>query len=75
MTFRSATSTQTVVEHHLAAFFANDLQGVVADYAPHALMIVPIGVLRGVHEIKPLFRGLFAEFAKLCHVRLAAAGH
>ena len=64
MTLTSATSTQAVVEHHLAAFFANDLQGVVADYAPDAVMIVPTGVLRGVHEITPLFRGLFAEFAK-----------
>jgi ketosteroid isomerase-like protein len=64
MTLTSASSTQAVVEHHLAAFFANDLQGVVADYAPHAAMIVPAGVLRGVHEIRPLFQGLFAEFAK-----------
>jgi ketosteroid isomerase-like protein len=64
MTLTSATSTQAIVEHHLAAFFANDLQGVVADYAPHAVMIVPSGVLRGVHEITPLFQGLFSEFAK-----------
>ncbi len=27
-------------------------------------MIVPTGVLRGVHEITPLFQNLFAEFAK-----------
>ena len=40
------------------------MQGVVADYAPDAVMIVPTGVLRGVHEIKPLFQGLIAEFAK-----------
>jgi len=64
MTLTSATSTQAVVDRHLAAFFANDLHGVVADYAPEAVMIVPTGVLRGVHEITPLFQGLFAEFAK-----------
>jgi hypothetical protein len=43
---------------------ALDLQGVVADYAPDAVMIVPTGVLRCVHEITQLFQGLFAEFAK-----------
>ena len=65
MTLTSATSTtQAVVNHHLAGFLALDLQDVMADYAPDAVMIVPTGVLRGVHEIKPLFQNLFAEFAK-----------
>ena len=65
MTLTSATSTtQTVVNHHLERFAALDLQGVVADYAPDAVMIVPTGVLRGVHEITPLFQNLIAEFAK-----------
>lgn len=64
MTLTSATSTQAVVNHHLERFFARDMQGVVADYAPDVVMIVPTGVLRGVHEIRPLFQGLIAEFAK-----------
>src|SRR5580704_8703867 len=65
MTLTSATSTtQAVVNHHLERFAALDLQGVIADYAPDAVMIVPTGVLRGVHEITPLFQDLFAEFAK-----------
>ena len=64
MTLTSVASTQAVVEHHLAAFYANNLHGVVADYAPDAALIVPTGVLRGVREITPLFQGLFAEFAK-----------
>ena len=65
MTLTSATSTtQTVVNHHLERFAALDLQGVLADYAPDAVMIVPTGVLRGVHEITPLFQNLLAEFAK-----------
>ena len=42
MTLTSATSTtQAVVNHHLERFAALDLQGVVADYAPDAVMIVP----------------------------------
>ena len=65
MTLTSATSTtQAVVNHHLERFAALDLQGVVTDYAPDAVMIVPTGVLRGVHEITPLFQNLLAEFAK-----------
>ena len=47
MTLTSPTSTtQAVVNHHLERFAALDLQGVVADYAPDAVMIVPAGVLR-----------------------------
>ena len=51
MTLTSATSTtQAVVNHHLERFAALDLQGVVADYAPDAVMIIQDGVLRGVDE-------------------------
>ena len=65
MTLTSAIpTTQAVVNHHLERFAALDLQGVLADYAPDAVMIVPTGVLRGVHEITPLFQDLLAEFAK-----------
>ena len=65
MTINSATSTaQAVVNHHLEGFLALDVQGVMADYAPDAVMIVPTGVLHGADEIRPLFQNLFAEFAK-----------
>lgn len=64
MTLTSATSTEAIVNHHLQAFGAGDMNGVVADYAPDAVMIVPTGVLRGVHGIRPLFQALISEFAK-----------
>ena len=65
MTPTTATSTtQAVVNHHLERFAALDMQGVMADYAPDAILIVPTGVLRGVNQITPLFQDLFAEFAK-----------
>jgi ketosteroid isomerase-like protein len=65
MTLTSAASaTQAVVNHHLEGFAALDLPGVLVDYAPDAVMIVPTGVLRGVNEIAPLFQNMFAEFAK-----------
>jgi hypothetical protein len=40
LTLTSRTTTQAVVNHHLGRFVARDLQGVVADYAPDAVMIV-----------------------------------
>lgn len=64
MELTSTTSTQAVVSHHLEGFFARDLEGVLADYAPDAVMIVPTGVLRGVDEISPFFQALIVEFAK-----------
>ena len=67
MTLTSATSTtQAVINHHLERFAALDLdlQGLLTDYAPDAVMIVPTGLLRGVYEIAPLFQNLTAEFAK-----------
>jgi ketosteroid isomerase-like protein len=64
MTLTSVASTQAVVSHHLERFLARDMQGVVADYARDAVMIVPTGVLRGVQEITPLFEALIAEFSK-----------
>jgi ketosteroid isomerase-like protein len=64
VTLTSATSTQAVVNHHLQAFRAGDMNGVVADYAPHAVLIVPNGVLRGVDGIRPLFQAMIDEFAK-----------
>jgi ketosteroid isomerase-like protein len=65
MTLTSPTSTtQAIVNRHLERFAALDLEGLVADYAPDAAMIVPTGVLRGVHEITPFFQSLIAEFAK-----------
>ena len=59
-----STTTEAVVNNHLQRFFEGDLQGVVSDYAPDAVLIVPTGVLRGVDGIRPLFEALIAEFAK-----------
>ena len=64
MTTISATTTEAVVNNHLQRFFDGDLRGLLSDYAPNAVMIVPTGVLRGVDRIRPLFESLIAEFAK-----------
>ena len=64
MTLTSATSTQAVLDHHLQCFGAGDLPGILADYAPDAVMFTPTGVVRGPDGMTPLFQGFFAEFAK-----------
>jgi ketosteroid isomerase-like protein len=60
----AASATEAVVSNHLGCFAALDLPGVLADYAPDAVLIVPSGVLRGADEIRPFFATMFAEFAK-----------
>lgn len=57
-------STQSVLDHHLKSFALRDLTGVLSDYAPDAVLFTSQGPLRGVEQIKPLFRNLIAEFEK-----------
>ncbi len=57
-------STKEVIDHHLQAFDARDLTGVLSDYAPGAVFFTPDGPLRGPDAIRPLFQAMIAEFAK-----------
>ena len=57
-------STNDVLDRHLSAFAARDLSGILADYAPDAVLFVPQGPLKGTHAIQPLFESLIAEFAQ-----------
>src|ERR1043166_5979948 len=58
------TSTKDVLDHHLTSFDEGDLDGVLSDYAPDAVLFTPDGPLRGVDAIRPLFEALIAEFGK-----------
>ena len=58
------TSTKDVIDHHLKAFDARDLKGVLSDYAPDAVFFTPQGPLRGPDAIRPLFQAMITEFAK-----------
>ncbi len=49
---------------HLESFGEGDLNGILSDYAPTAILFTPDGPLEGVDAIRPLFEGLLAEFAK-----------
>jgi ketosteroid isomerase-like protein len=57
-------STGDVLDRHLKAFAEYDLDGVLADYSPDAVLFVPTGPLKGPEAIKPLLQTLISEFAK-----------
>jgi ketosteroid isomerase-like protein len=56
--------TKNVIDHHLKCFAEGDLQGLLSDYAPGAVMFLPDGPLRGACSVSLFFQPLFAEFAK-----------
>ena len=58
------TSTKAILDNHLSSFFERDLQGVLSDYAPDAVMFTRNSTLKGIDGIRPLFQSLFAEFGK-----------
>ena len=57
-------TTQEVLDNHLKRFYERDLEGILSDYAPGAILFTPNGPLKGRDEIGSLFTAMFAEFAK-----------
>ena len=57
-------STSDILEHHLQAFVAHDINSILVDYAPDAVFFGPDGVARGPDGVRPVFRKLFDEFSK-----------
>ena len=57
-------STTDVLDHHIKCFGEGDLEGILADYAPEAVLFTPDGPLVGIDEIRPFFRAMLAEFGK-----------
>jgi len=57
-------STKDILSHHLKAFDQGDLNEVMSDYAPDAILFTKDGPLKGVDTIRPLFEALIAEFGK-----------
>jgi ketosteroid isomerase-like protein len=57
-------STKDVVDNHVKCFGERDLNGILSDYLPGAVLFTPQGPLRGVDEIRPLFKAMLAEFEK-----------
>ncbi len=59
-----ASSTRSVVERHLRCFAQLDLDGILSDYAPDAILLTANGPLQGVDGIRSLLAPMIAEFAK-----------
>ena len=57
-------STKDVIDNHLGYFGERNLDGILSDYAPDAVMFTPEGPLRGVESIRGFFRAMLAEFGK-----------
>jgi ketosteroid isomerase-like protein len=57
-------STSDVLDHHIKCFGEGDLEGILSDYAPGAVLFTPDGPLRGIDEIRPFFQAMLAEFGK-----------
>jgi ketosteroid isomerase-like protein len=51
-------------EDRLAFFAKGDVDSLVSQYASDAVVITPMGVLRGRGQIRPMIAGIIAEFAQ-----------
>jgi uncharacterized protein (TIGR02246 family) len=59
------SSTEEVLQRHLRAFGAGDLEGILADYAPDAVFFTPDGsVHKGTEALRAAFKAVFAEWSK-----------
>lgn len=55
-------STRDILGRHLKAFDEGDLDGILSDYAPDAVMFTVDGLLRGPEAMRPLFQSMITEF-------------
>src|SRR4051794_7214741 len=62
---RELVSTKDVIDHHLKSFGGGDLEGILSDYAPGAVMFTASGPLKGVAALRPMFQAMIAEFSNL----------
>ena len=54
-------SPQEVFQHHGEALMAEDLDGIISDYADDAVFITPDGVLRGKAGVREGFTKLLSD--------------
>ncbi|MFB6234597.1 MAG: nuclear transport factor 2 family protein [Halopenitus sp.] len=58
------SDTTAVLEHHLDAFGAQDLEAVMVDYTDDSVVVTNLGEFHGLDEIEGLFTDLFDEFSQ-----------
>jgi len=56
----SGGSTEEVLARHWRDFRAGDVESILADYAPDAMVITPQATRNGVAQIREAFNALFA---------------
>ena len=52
--------TETILDNHLKSVAAGDLDAVLSDYAPDAVLYTPEGAVRGLEELRRFFRRFLA---------------
>jgi ketosteroid isomerase-like protein len=57
-------SPKDVIENHIGRFREGNIDGVLDDFSPNAILLTSTGPLRGRSEIQGLFQNLLAEFGK-----------
>jgi ketosteroid isomerase-like protein len=57
-------STNDVIDHHLKAIEQGDVNAILSDYAPDAILFKGDGVFEGVDAIRPVFEKFVAEFQR-----------
>jgi hypothetical protein len=61
MTGTTERTPREVFQHHAEALGAEDLEGIVSDYADDAIFITPDGVKRGKDGVREAFQQLLAD--------------
>lgn len=56
-------TTNAVLDRHLHAFAAHDVDAIMQDYGEDAVFVTPRGILEGKREIRAMFEQLVPEFA------------
>ena len=63
----TARAPAQVVEHHIEALKKADIDQLVADYAPNAVVVLPMGTFSGLAEIRKMFETYFAQDKENAH--------
>jgi len=55
------TTTDTVLDHHLEALVAGDLEAILADYDETSVVATPDATVRGLAALREFFGGVLAD--------------
>ena len=58
MTVETTSTTEAVLQHHLQAIFARDLDAIVSDFADDAVFFTPFGSSKGPDQIRAAFAAI-----------------